>query len=297
MPLRSMTGYAQVRRTLAEGELTITLKSVNHRALDLHFHIPAQFDRYEPAMRAALKRQFHRGHLDIRISLTRAVTTDQVNINQNLLGAYLRAFEQASRNNNLTQAPDLNQLLRLPGLLGEGASDDLGEAFEPGFIQALEAACSELNVFRDREGQALAADLLKHNQAILDGVTDMEALRGDAQSAIEARLRTRLTELLDATRLDPQRIVQEAALLADRSNVAEEIARLRVHAGQLGTLIGAGGEIGKKLDFLLQEMNRETNTILSKTSGVGELGLKITDLALAAKSDIEKIREQALNIE
>ena len=125
----------------------------------------------------------------------------------------------------------------------------------------------------------------------------MEALRGDAQAAIEARLRARLAELLDGPRFDSQRVVQEAAMLADRSNVAEEIARLRVHAGQLKTLVEAGGEIGKKLDFLLQEMNRETNTILSKTSGVGEIGLKITDLALAAKSDIEKIREQALNIE
>ena len=297
VPLRSMTGYAQVRRSVPEGELSITLKSVNHRALDLHFHISGQFDRYEPALRTLLKRQFHRGHLDIRINLTRTVAADQVTINQGLLGAYLRAFAQASRENNLSQPADLNQLLRLPGLLGEGASDDLGEAFEPVLLAALEAGCVELNRFREREGGELAKHLLAHNQAIQEGVTGMEALRGDAQTAIEGRLRARLAELLDGTRLDSQRVVQEAALLADRSNVAEEIARLRVHAGQLGTLVEGGGEIGKKLDFLLQEMNRETNTILSKTSGVGELGLRITDLALAAKSDIEKIREQSLNIE
>jgi uncharacterized protein (TIGR00255 family) len=292
-----MTGYAQVRRTVPEGELAITLKSVNHRALDLHFHLPAQFDRFEPAMRTLFKRQFHRGHLDIRVSLTRAVSADQVTINQGLLAAYLRAFDQASRANNLTQSPDLNQILRLPGLLGEGASDDLGESFEPHLLGTLEAACAELNTFREREGRELAVHLQRHNQAILESVTGMEALRGEAQSAIEARLRARLSELLEGSRLDSQRVVQEAALLADRSNVAEEIARLRVHAGQLSALVDTGGEIGKKLDFLLQEMNRETNTILSKTSGVGELGLRITDLALGAKSDIEKIREQALNIE
>lgn len=295
--LRSMTGYAQLRRTLAEGELTITLKSVNHRALDPHFHIGALFDRYEPAMRTTLKKHFQRGHLDVRVNLSKAIAAEHISINQNLLNAYLGAFGRAAAEHGLPQAPDLNQLLRLPGLLGEGSAEEPGEEFEGALLKALDDACRELNVFRSREGSELAAHLLRHNAAILDAVESMEALRGEAQAAIEARLRTRLTELLEGPRFDPQRVIQEAALLADRSNVAEEIARLRVHAGQLKTLVESGGEIGKKLDFLLQEMNRETNTILSKTSGVGEIGLKITDLALAAKSDIEKIREQAMNIE
>jgi uncharacterized protein (TIGR00255 family) len=292
-----MTGFAQVRRTLPEGELTITLKSVNHRALDPHFHTSASFDRYEPAMRTTLKRHFQRGHLDIRVSLLRATAADQVSINQTLLNAYLAAFQRASDDHQLKQPPDLNQLLRLPGLLGEGALEELGEPFEAALLDTLEQACLQLNEFRGREGNDLAAHLLRHNEAILAATQAMEALRGDAQAAIESRLRSRLAELLDAPRFDPQRVIQEAALLADRSNVAEEIARLRVHAAQLKTLVEGTGEIGKKLDFLLQEMNRETNTILSKTSGVGEIGLKITDHALAAKSDIEKIREQALNIE
>jgi len=292
-----MTGYAQVRQTLPEGELTITLKSVNHRALDPHFHIPAHLDRYEPAMRAILKRHFCRGHLDIRITLSRAIAAERIAINQTLLSAYLAAFDHAAQQHNLPGRPDLNHLLRLPGLLEEAGPADLGTDFEAPLLATLESACQELNQFREREGGELATHLLDHNTAIQHGTGQMEKLREDVQAAIDARLRTRLAEVLEAPRFDAQRVIQEAALLAERSNVAEEIARLRVHSGQLAELVKTGGEIGKKLDFLLQEMNRETNTILSKTSGVGEIGLKITGLALAAKSAIEKIREQALNIE
>ncbi len=125
----------------------------------------------------------------------------------------------------------------------------------------------------------------------------MERIRGTAQAAFQARLSDKLRELLKGVQVDPQRLAQEAAILADRSDIGEELARLKIHSGQLGELLDGGGEVGKKLDFLLQEMNRETNTILSKTSGAGEAGLRITGLALAAKASIEKVREQSLNLE
>jgi uncharacterized protein (TIGR00255 family) len=125
----------------------------------------------------------------------------------------------------------------------------------------------------------------------------MEELRTGAVPAFQARLATRLAELLGGSSLDPQRLAQEAALLADRSDISEELTRLKVHVAQLEDLIKLGGEVGKKMDFLLQEMSREANTILSKSTGIGEMGMGITDLALAAKADIEKIREQSLNLE
>ena len=125
----------------------------------------------------------------------------------------------------------------------------------------------------------------------------MESLRSEVQPLLENRLRQRLTELLDTAMIDSTRLIQEASLLAERGNIAEELARLRIHSHQLEDLMQSGAEIGKRLDFLLQEMNREANTILSKTSGIGDLGLQLTDLALSAKSDIEKIREQSLNLE
>lgn len=292
-----MTGYAQVRQSVPGGDLAVTLKSVNHRALDLHFHLPVAFDRFEPAIRGVMKKHFSRGHVDIRTQFTRAVEAARVGINQALLAAYLNAFDDASRTHGLTVPPDLNHLLRLPGLLTDGVEEEFPPDFEPTLLALVDAACLELNRFREREGGELAAQLIRHNLAIRGAVIQMEGLRADAQNAIEARLRGRLVEMLEASRFDPQRVIQEAALIADRSNVEEELARLRVHSNQLEDLVGQPGEVGKKLDFLLQEMNRETNTILSKTSGIGEIGLKITDLALAAKSDIEKIREQALNLE
>jgi uncharacterized protein (TIGR00255 family) len=136
-----------------------------------------------------------------------------------------------------------------------------------------------------------------HNRSVGEYCAEFEELRIRALPALQNRLNERLRELLRGIGIDPQRLAQEAAMLADRSDIGEEIARLKIHSKQLDALLDSGGEVGKKLDFLLQEMNRETNTILSKTTGIGDLGLRITDLALAAKADIEKIREQALNLE
>jgi uncharacterized protein (TIGR00255 family) len=161
----------------------------------------------------------------------------------------------------------------------------------------LDQAIEALNQFRAREGADLAEVLREQNRAIQQGVAEMEQIRAKAVPALQARLQERLRDLLANVSLDPQRLAQEAALLADRSDIGEEIARLKIHSRQVNEILDGGGEVGKKLDFLLQEMGRESNTILSKTSGIGELGLRITDLALASKACIEKIREQALNLE
>jgi uncharacterized protein (TIGR00255 family) len=161
----------------------------------------------------------------------------------------------------------------------------------------LEEATQTLNQFRAREGAELAELVREQNLVIAQGAREMEQIRAGATSAFQARLTERLQELLQNSTLDPQRIAQEAAVLADRSDIGEEISRLQIHSRQLNEILDAGGEVGKKLDFLLQEMNRESNTILSKTGGIGDLGLRITELALASKAAIEKIREQALNLE
>ncbi len=155
----------------------------------------------------------------------------------------------------------------------------------------------ELNEFRAREGAEIAREMRGHNTRLSELAEEMENIRANAQEVFQNRLAERLKDLLQGVALDPQRLAQEAALLADRSDIGEELARLKIHAGQLAALLEAGGESGKKIDFLLQEMNRETNTILSKTSGAGEIGLKMTELGLAAKAAIEKIREQSLNLE
>ena len=156
---------------------------------------------------------------------------------------------------------------------------------------------SSLNVFREREGAATGGRDPQRCRNVESLVGRIEEIRAGAIPAFQKRLRERLAELLRGAAIDPQRLAQEAAILADRSDIAEELVRLRTHAAHLGAMLDGEGEIGKRLDFLLQEMNRESNTILSKTGGLGDLGLTITDLALAAKSEIDKIREQSLNLE
>jgi uncharacterized protein (TIGR00255 family) len=295
--IRSMTGFARVHKATEHGEITVNLKSVNHRGLDLHFHLEADLDPFEGAMRALLKRSVYRGHVDIRCTLLRSGNGGPGGLNAPLLRAYLAAFRQAASAEGIACEPDLNQALRLPGMFGFAADLEPDPKIEGELLAALEEALEKLNQFRSREGEELAAFIREHTRALSENADQMEKIRSRAQPAFQSRLSEKLQDLLRTAALDPQRIAQEAALLADRSDIGEEISRLQIHSRQLTELLDTGGEVGKKIDFLLQEMNRETNTVLSKTNGIGELGLGITDLALAGKAAIEKIREQALNLE
>lgn len=297
MKLRSMTGFARVRGSIAGLEVTIGVKSVNHRGLDLHFYASAELDPLESAMRSIVKRHTARGHLDVRVQLTSTNGTGALTVDSTRLNAYVIAFRAAASAHGLPGEPDLNAAFRIPGMLTESASFDLPPDFEPAFLALLEQALDTLNRFRAREGSDIGNFLLERNQAIYTAALKMEELRRDAQPAFARRLQERLSEILAGAALDPQRLAQEAAILADRGDIGEEIERLKIHSRQLEQILNNEMEAGKKLDFVLQEMNRETNTALSKTSGVGESGLQITELALSIKSDIEKLREQVLNLE
>ena len=291
-----MTGFARARRSSEDGEAVITVKSVNHRGLDIHFHMSDELEGFEGALRAVLRRHAVRGYFQVRVVFT-STRTGSRSLNSGLLNAYLAVFRQASDELDLRGSPDLNAALSLPGMFREEASDELDEGTENLLVSAMEEAMQTLNAFREREGAELAAELLGRAATVRAAAARMEELRDGALLAFQSRLSARLADLLAGASLEPQRLVQEAALLADRSDISEELTRLKVHVAQLEDLLKLGGEAGKKMDFLLQEMSREANTILSKTSGVGELGLGISDLALTAKADIEKIREQSQNLE
>ena len=298
-PLRSMTGFARIRRPLGDGELVVSVKTLNHRALDVHVHAPSAADPFENGVRGLVKSRLARGHVEVRIALPAgALNTGSAALNRTLLEHYLGAFHQAAKEHSLNTQPDLSAALRIPGMFGEvSESQELPDGTEAALLDALGAALDDLNQFREREGAGIAQEMFGHNSRVTALAGEMETIRSAAQEVFQNRLAERLKDLLKGVQFDPQRLAQEAALLADRSDIGEELARLKIHSGQLTVLLDAGGEAGKKVDFLLQEMNRETNTILSKTSGAGEIGLKITELALAAKAAIEKIREQSLNLE
>lgn len=298
MSLRSMTGYARARRTNDLGEVTATVKSVNHRALDLHAHVPGELEQYEPALRGVVKKYLSRGHIDLRVNFAPAHAISAAALNRPLFEAYLKALGEAERDYGVAGVKDVNAALRIPGMLAQPISDDDTPAeLEQLVISAVEDALVALNVFREREGAEIRGLLKGHNVDVRRDAAEIERLRMPAVEHFHKRLVERLAELLNGVAMDPQRLAQEAAVLADRSDITEEIGRLQVHSRELDVLLDKGGELGKKLDFLMQEMNRETNTILSKTSGVGELGLKITGLGLEIKANIERIREQVLNLE
>jgi uncharacterized protein (TIGR00255 family) len=292
-----MTGFARVRRALGDGELVVSVKGVNHRGLDLHIQAPSATDPYEGLIRGLVKDAVGRGHVEVRVSLPKGAAAGGVTVNRDLLREYLRVYRAEAEEHGIDAQPDLNAALRFPGMLVEADEPQLPEGTESTLKSALEEALAAFNQFREREGEQLGAELRGHNANVLAAAGELEQLRVGTADAFQKRLEGRLKELLAGAAVEPQRLAQEAAILADRSDIGEEIARLKIHSGELAQLLEGGGEVGKKLDFLLQEMNRETNTILSKTSGAGEAALKITARALEVKASIEKIREQSLNLE
>jgi uncharacterized protein (TIGR00255 family) len=292
-----MTGFARVRKIAEDTEIVFSLKSVNHRGLDLHFHLPPALDALENEIRGVIKAGVARGHVQINLSLARTIG-DSAGLNRPLLALYMNAFREAATLYQLRQEPDLNAALRIPGMLGTGGEDaEISESLAKAILETAAEAVAVLNAFREREGASTAQEMRQRCRNIGDLVNRMEEIRAGAVPAFLKRLREKLADLLQSASIDPQRLAQEAAILADRSDIAEELMRLRTHAGQLDGILASHGEVGKRLDFLLQEMNREANTVLSKTGGLGDLGLTITELALAAKSEVDKIREQSLNLE
>ena len=305
MSARSMTGFARVRKASPEGEIAVSIKSVNHRGLDIHFHMAPELDAFEGGIRNAIKAKVARGHLQVHVQFNRTTAAGASSLNRPLLQAYLQAFLEASEQLRAECKPDLNAALRVPGML-QGTNpaepdshghDAGGGDLEQPLLEATAEALDLLNRFREREGAATVAEMRERCVSLGELAEQMEKIRAHATGAFQKRLSERLRELLRGAGLDPQRLAQEAALLAERSDISEELTRLKTHAAQLEKLLSGEGEIGKRLDFLLQEMNRESNTILSKTGGLGDLGLTITDLALAAKAEIDKMREQSLNLE
>lgn len=295
MPIRSMTGFAQVKGQLA-GDLafTLSLKAVNHKFLDLHFRLPANSDLLESSLRRVLKEKLARGHVDVNLSFEQS-SAAALTLNRPLVAAYIEAFRAAAAENGIASEPDLNAVLRLPGALDSSAVP-AEEELLPVVLPKLEEALQQLNKMRAEEGRATERELRERMAHIKAACKEVRKYRELVLKTYSDRLKSRMQEWLGAS-VDQDRILQEAALLADRSDIQEELVRLENHVQHFLGLLDENGEIGKKLDFLLQEMNREANTLLSKTSGLAGDALRITEAGLAMKSDIEKVREQVQNIE
>ncbi|HXP10005.1 MAG TPA: YicC/YloC family endoribonuclease [Acidobacteriaceae bacterium] len=299
-PVYSMTGFARVSGRLSDLlSWNLSLKSVNHRFLDLHMRMPAGAESLEMRIRRLLKEKVLRGHLEVTLSVERGLRPS-AHFDRDLLQGYIAAFRLAADETQLKQQPDLNAIFRLPGVLtGETRfSDQEVQALEEDVAAQIDPLVQALNRMRAQEGTALASELGATMERLDLAVSQVAHMRQDVQKAYFERLSQRISTLLNGNGVvDRDRIMQEAAILAERSDVEEEVTRLRTHIQHFHSLLKAGGEMGKKLDFLLQEMNREANTLLSKTGGVSGNGSRITDLGLGMKSEIEKAREQVQNLE
>ena len=299
-PIYSMTGFASVRSGAEEKVgFALAIKSVNHRFLDLQLRLPSYCDALEMQIRRVLKETLKRGHVEVTLQVERKVSS-QIQLNADLLGAYLGAFAQAAETYGIANQPDLNSLLRIPGVMSVEAS--VGLEGIPELDQAVMAEMplllEKLNEVRAQEGASLVAELRASMGRLRAFADEMAGLRNGVREAQFERLRVRLMELTEGVPVTEERLLSEAAVLAEKSDIEEEIVRLKTHIDRFVAMLDEGGELGKRLDFLLQELNREANTMLSKTSAAaGNNSLRITELGLEIKAEIEKAREQVQNLE
>jgi uncharacterized protein (TIGR00255 family) len=294
-----MTAFARTQvRVNDRLSYVLSLKGVNHRFLDLQLRIPSGLDALEMELRRILKENLLRGHVDLTLQVDRQ-NQQRSGYNRELVAAYVEAFRAAREEFSLTGEPDLNAIFRQSGIFDADTRSNADEdlvALEASAREAITPLIEEFKSMRAREGASLEANLHATMDRLTAAVAGVAEIRPEVEARYQARLTERLTVAVGST-FDKQRVLEEIAVLVERSDVEEEMERLTTHIGHFREILAAGGETGKKLDFLLQEMNREANTLLSKTGGAGGKGTRITELGLAMKAEIEKAREQVQNAE
>jgi uncharacterized protein (TIGR00255 family) len=299
----SMTGFATVDATIpdtggAGRGLSLTIKSVNHRHLDLSLRLPSGMDALEPALRKAVKAAVRRGHVELTLLFEKTGATAVVDLDEALLEAYVLAFARASARFGVSQQPDLNGLLRMPGVMSAVVKAVTAAEVEAPLLAAVDVLLQRFNAARAAEGDALAADLRACMQGLGRLADEAKTLREGVAAAEFQRLKSKMAELLEGAGVSEDRLLSEAAMIAGRGDVEEELVRLRTHIERFIELLQAGGEVGRQLDFLLQEMNREANTLLSKSGGnAGGAGMRLTEIGLEMKVGLERAREQVQNLE
>lgn len=291
--IKSMTGYGRAVRTFDGWEYTVELRSVNNRYLDCTVKLPRMFGYAEERVKQLVKETISRGKVDVFISAVNTTGEDmKISLNRPVLEGYLQAMRTIAADYQIRDDISVTALSRLPDVfLVEKQEEDQARRTEE-IAQTVSAAMEQYEKMRIAEGQALERDLRSRGETILTLVAQVEARSPVTAAEYRARLETKMKEVLAGTSVDEGRILMEAALFADKIAVDEETVRLRSHLNQMNAMLTAGGAIGRKLDFLLQEMNREANTIGSKGNDL-EQARTVVDI----KAELEKIREQTQNIE
>jgi uncharacterized protein (TIGR00255 family) len=289
-----MTGYG---RGSADGEqfaVSVDLKTVNNRFLDIHLRLSGELSSLESVIKRQISAKLSRGRVDVTVNFEKTSQT-AYELNRPLIAGYVNALREMQKEFSIGGELDINVLARLPGAL-QPARDGLSDDVVAGIEKALAEGLNELEHMRAQEGEALRQEMAERISKIDGLVPTIENAAAGLVDAYRARLQKRIGELLtrngQLVEIDPARLAQEVAYLSDRSDVSEEMVRLRSHLTQFREALNAPGETGKMLDFLLQELNREANTTLSKSTD-----LVIKEAALAIKAEVEKLREQVQNVE
>ena len=295
--IKSMTGFASLTRDDERGALGVTIRSVNHRFLDLQLRLPAPIADLEARLRAIVQKHLARGRVEISVSLQlRQVSAPEVELNEPFVNALAAAMEQARGRGVVDGALTPGDLLRLPQALSirerlpeaGGVSALLGSSVD----EAVESAIAQLEAMRVREGVHLRTDLDMRKALLAELITRIAAAANTGRDELEARLLERARELAAALPIDQAALAQEVVRVAQRSDITEEVTRFHGHLAHWDALSDSAEPCGRKLDFLLQEMNREVNTIGSKADG-----LHVSEVVIQAKAELERMREQVQNVE
>ena len=292
--IKSMTGYGRARRELHKRDITVEVRSVNNRYLDCTVKMPRMYVFAEDAVKQCVQKSVSRGKVDVLISVdASAADVTQVTVNRELAGQYAAALEELAEIRGLAAYQVTPEVLaRFPDVLSVTKADEDLEAVSADLCAVLDVALASFNEMRAIEGTKLAEDVGNRLTAIEDYTTQVEARSPETVAEYRSKLTARMQEVLQSVTIDPQRILTEAAIYADKVAVDEETVRLRSHTAQLRTMLNATEPMGRKMDFLIQEVNREANTIGSKCGDVS-----IAQVVVNLKAEVEKMREQVQNIE
>ena len=291
--IKSMTGYGRAQGTFSGGEITVEVKSVNNRYLDCGVKLPRVYSFIEDAVKTQVQHTISRGKVDVFITINSAGAENvKISLNAPVLEGYLAALKQIAENYDVIDDISVQTLTRFNDVLLVEKQEEDEDETKAQILAVVIDALKAFDEMRTIEGEALKKDLLEKADGILELVGKVEARSPITVAAYREKLWNKMKEVLESTTIDESRIVQEAAIYADKVAVDEETVRLRSHISQLKKMLTDGGVIGRKLDFLMQEMNREANTIGSKGNDV-EQARNVVDI----KSQLEKIREQIQNIE
>lgn len=291
--LKSMTGYGRTQKVINGRDILIEIRSVNHRYYEYSSRIPRTYSYIDEKLKTMIKQRVFRGKIDVSVSINIIEGRDtEIAVNKGVAEGYVNALRSIAEELNLNDDLSLSQLIKLPDIFTVQKAPDDEEQIWNDVAEVASEAVDKFVIMREKEGEKLRLDILEKTALILEMVGKVEELSPQTTENYRNRLYQKLKEVLDGKEIDQQRIITEAAIFADKIAVDEETVRLRSHIAQLTALLDSGEAIGRKLDFIVQEMNREVNTIGSKAQD-----LNITRLVVDMKSELEKIREQIQNIE